>query len=455
MSELEKTRLNFMKITVYGCGYVGLVTAALFADTGNTVIAVDIDKKKIEGLKAGRIPIYEPGLTAIIERNLDAKRLTFTTDIQQGAEFGQLQFIAVGTPSSRDGSADLQYVLKVATQIGNHLNQEAVIIDKSTVPVGTADQVKATLTNALKKRKKTFRFSVVSNPEFLKEGAAIADFKRPDRIVIGSEDSWAIELMKELYAPFNRNHDRIIVMDVRSAELTKYAANALLATKISFINEVSQVAEAVGADIEKVRHGIGADPRIGYHFIYAGCGYGGSCFPKDVRALTFTAAEHGIDLNLIPSVTRVNNSQKGLLFDKMQRYFGESLREKHIAVWGLAFKPNTDDLREAPSITLLEALWKLGITTTVYDPKAMPVMKKQYPQTPQLSYANSALDACQSADALVIVTDWREFSSPDFDTIKSQLNQPIIFDGRNLFDPKRLKKRGFRYFGIGRGETLQ
>lgn len=443
-----------MKITVYGCGYVGLVTAALLADAGNDIIGVDIDAQKVDNLNQGIIPIYEPGLRSIVERNLSAERLAFTTDVQSAATFGQIQFIAVGTPASRDGSADLQYVLQVAEQIGQHLTHDAVIVDKSTVPVGTADKVAAVIAQQLAQRGQDVVFHVVSNPEFLKEGAAIADFMRPDRIVIGSEDAQAIELMKELYAPFNRNRDRIIVMDVRSAELTKYAANAMLATKISFMNEVARVAEAVGADIEKVRHGIGSDPRIGYHFIYAGCGYGGSCFPKDVRALTFTADEHGIDLNLIPAVTRVNNAQKSLLFDKMQRYFGESLRDKHIAIWGLAFKPNTDDLREAPSLMLLEALWKLGVTTTVYDPKAMSAMRSLYPSQPYLSYADKAIAACENADALVIATDWREFNSPDFERLKSQLNAPIIFDGRNLFDPERLNRLGFRYFGVGRGHRL-
>lgn len=443
-----------MKVTVYGCGYVGLVTAALLADSGNNVLGVDVDAKKIADLKTGKIPIYEPGLDAIIERNLTAARLQFSTDVAQGADFGQLQFIAVGTPPGEDGSADLQYVLQVAQQIGQHLENEAVIIDKSTVPVGTADKVQQTIAEQLSLRGVDIRFAVVSNPEFLKEGAAIADFMRPDRIVIGSEEPWAVELMRELYAPFNRNHDRILVMDVHSAELTKYAANAMLATKISFINEMSRIAEAVGADIEMVRHGIGADPRIGYHFIYAGCGYGGSCFPKDVKALSHTATEHGIDLNLIPSVTTVNDSQKGLLFQKISRFFNDDLHGKHIAVWGLAFKPNTDDLREAPAITLLEALWDANVKTTVYDPKAMDAMRNLYPTQPFLHYAEQPMQACNDADALVLVTDWREFNSPDFDVLRKNLKQAVIFDGRNLYNPKRMKAMGFTYFGVGRGETV-
>lgn len=443
-----------MKVTVYGCGYVGLVTAALLADSGNDVLGVDVDAKKIADLKTGKVPIYEPGLDTIIERNLTAARLQFSTDVAQGANFGQLQFIAVGTPPGEDGSADLQYVLQVAQQIGQHLENEAVIIDKSTVPVGTADKVQQTIGEQLSSRGVDIRFAVVSNPEFLKEGAAIADFMRPDRIVIGSEEAWAIELMRELYAPFNRNHDRILVMDVHSAELTKYAANAMLATKISFINEMSRIAEAVGADIEMVRHGIGADPRIGYHFIYAGCGYGGSCFPKDVKALSHTATEHGIDLNLIPSVTTVNDSQKGLLFQKISRFFNDDLHGKHIAVWGLAFKPNTDDLREAPAITLLEALWDANVKTTVYDPKAMDAMRHLYPTQPLLHYVEQPMQACNDADALVLVTDWREFNSPDFDVLRKTLKQAVIFDGRNLYNPKRMKAMGFTYFGIGRGETV-
>lgn len=443
-----------MKVTVYGCGYVGLVTAALLADSGNNVLGIDVDKSKVEALKQGEIPIYEPGLSSIVERNIAAGRLTFSHDVAVGATFGQVQFIAVGTPSSYDGSADLQYVLQVAAQIGEHLNRDAVIIDKSTVPVGTADKVTAVITEKLSQRGVKLHFSVVSNPEFLKEGAAITDFKRPDRIIIGSDDAWAIELLKELYAPFNRNHDRIIVMDVHSAELAKYAANAMLATKISFMNEIARVAEAVGADIEMVRHGIGSDPRIGYHFIYAGCGYGGSCFPKDVRALTHTAAEHDIALSLIPAVTQVNDVQKTVLFEKISRYFGQHLDGKHVALWGLAFKPNTDDLREAPSLTLLEALWDAGVTTTVYDPKAMPAMQELYPNQDKLSYTTLPNEACQNADALVIVTDWREFSSPDFEQLSELLDAPVIFDGRNLYDPKRMQKIGFTYFGIGRGETV-
>lgn len=443
-----------MKITVYGCGYVGLVTAALLADSGNDVLGIDVDADKVSALKNGVIPIYEPGLDEIVARNLLAGRLHFSSDVAEGATFGLLQFIAVGTPSSHDGSADLQYVLRVAKQIGEHIDHDAVIVGKSTVPVGTADKVSAEISACLADRHADYHVAVVSNPEFLKEGAAIADFMRPDRIVVGGKDKWAIELMKELYAPFNRNHDRIIVMDVRSAELTKYAANAMLATKISFINEISNIAEAVGADIEMVRQGMGSDPRIGYHFIYAGCGYGGSCFPKDVRALSHVANEHGINLDLIPAVTQTNEKQKGVLFEKLTRYFGESLADKHIAVWGLAFKPNTDDLREAPALNLLQSLWEIGVKTTVYDPQAMAEMQKHYPEQPLLNYAKQPMAACECADALVIVTEWREFKSPDFDVLRRQLNSPVIFDGRNLYEPKRLENLGFRYFAIGRGEPI-
>lgn len=443
-----------MKITVYGCGYVGLVTAALLADTGNDVLAVDVDSEKITRLQQGEIPIYEPGLQSVVTRNLDAERLQFSDEVIAGASFGQLQFIAVGTPADSDGSADLQYVLQVAQQIGDNLPHDAVIINKSTVPVGTADKVKHVIDACLQQREVNWRYAVVSNPEFLKEGSAVADFMRPDRIVIGSEDDWAIEQMRDLYEPFNRNHDRLIVMDIRSAELTKYAANTMLATKISFINEISRIAEVVGADIEMVRHGIGSDHRIGYHFIYAGCGYGGSCFPKDVRALTHTADEHDIDLRLIPAVTKVNRQQKKLLFEKLSRYFGESLIDKHIAVWGLAFKANTDDLRESPALSLLESLWNLGVKTTVYDPKAMKAMQQKYPRQPLLHYSEQPMQACQGADALVIATDWREFKSPDFTQLYQRLNNPVIVDGRNLYQPARLKKLGFRYFAIGRGEAI-
>lgn len=443
-----------MRITVYGCGYVGLVTAALLADSGNEVLAVDVDSKKISSLQGGDIPIYEPGLDSVVARNLAAERLQFSDDIVKGASFGLLQFIAVGTPSDTDGSADLHYVLQVAEQIGDNLVSDAVVINKSTVPVGTADKVKKTIAKHLKNRDKNISFSVVSNPEFLKEGSAIADFMRPDRIIIGSDDDYAIELLRELYSPFNRNHDRIIVMDAYSAELSKYAANAMLATKISFINEISRIAEAVGADIESVRQGIGSDPRIGYDFIYAGCGYGGSCFPKDVRALSHTAKQHHIDLQLITSVTRVNDVQKTLLFTKLKRYFGESLADKHIAVWGLAFKANTDDLRESPALALLESLWQLGVKTTVYDPKAMPEMQRQYPKQELLSYAEQPLSACENADALVIATDWREFKSPDLEVLKTKLKAAVIVDGRNLYNPTRMRNMGFRYFGIGRGEVI-
>lgn len=441
-----------MKITVYGCGYVGLVTASLLADAGNDVLAVDVDKGKIEQLQQGQIPIYEPGLQSIVTRNEQAGRLSFSCDVAAGAEFGLLQFIAVGTPSSKDGSADLRYVLQLAQQIGEQLSHDAIIVNKSTVPVGTADKVTKVISDCLSQRGVTLAMSVVSNPEFLKEGSAIADFMRPDRIVIGSEDERAIALMRELYQPFNRNHERLIVMDVHSAELTKYAANTMLATKISFMNEIARIAEAVGADIEMVRRGIGADQRIGYHFIYAGCGYGGSCFPKDVRALNYTAQDHGIDLKLIPAVSQVNDAQKKILLQKLRYYFGHSLVDKHVALWGLAFKPNTDDIREAPAVELLEALWALGVKTTVYDPQAMNEMRKKYPHQPLLHYGTQPLTTCAGADALIITTEWREFKSPDFEALQAQLNAPVIFDGRNLYDPVQMQQRGFRYFAIGRGE---
>jgi len=441
-----------MNISVYGCGYVGLVTAALLADTGNSVLAIDIDRKKIEQLKRSLIPIYEPGLKTIITRNIAAGRLKFTTDRVVGVHFGLLQFITVSTPSRADGSADLQSVYQVAEHIGEHLEQPAVIIDKSTVPVGTAVQVHQTIKNQLDKNGKAIHFAVVSNPEFLKEGNAIADFMKPDRIIIGSNDKWAITLMRELYEPFNRNHDRILVMDAHSAELTKYAANTMLANKISFINEIAAIAEKVGADIEMVRQGIGSDPRIGYHFIYAGCGYGGSCFPKDVLALNHTAKTHGLDLQLIPAATSVNNRQKNLLFDKAKCYFGDSIGHKHIALWGLAFKPNTDDLREAPSLSVLTLLWQQGVKTTVYDPQAMPAMRAQYPDEPLLHYAEQPMQACDNADALMILTEWREFKSPDFAQLIAMLNDKVIFDGRNLYDPDRMQALGFKYFAIGRGE---
>lgn len=444
-----------MKITIYGCGYVGLVTGTLFADAGNDVLAVDIDEEKIDLLNQGIIPIYEPGLEEIVRRNQMAERLHFSADIERGAQWGEVQFIAVGTPSSHDGSADMQYVLQVARQIGSYINQDAIIVDKSTVPVGTADRVRQTIDEALAQRQLDINIDIVSNPEFLKEGAAIADFMKPDRIVIGADSEVAINKMRQLYAPFNRNHDRLLSMDIRSAELTKYAANALLATKISFINEISRIAEAVGADIEMVRQGIGSDPRIGYHFIYAGCGYGGSCFPKDVRAITHTAQQLNIDTKLLSSVSQTNEAQKKILGKKVIKFFADAPESKQVGIWGGAFKANTDDIREAPILVLLEQLWAAGIQTSIYDPKAGAAIKARYPEQKLLQICTSSIEAITNKDALVIVTDWREFKSPNFKQIKALLKQPVIFDGRNLYDPQMMQDLNIRYFGIGRGEVLE
>ena len=441
-----------MKITVFGSGYVGLVTGACLADVGNDVICIDIDAEKISKLKQGVIPIYEPGLDAIVHANTKAGRLKFSTNIAEGVSHGLFQFIAVGTPPDEDGSADLQYVLAVATSIGEHMTDYKVIIDKSTVPVGTADKVRAQVQATQKSLNKSVDFDVVSNPEFLKEGAAIEDFMKPDRIVVGTDNPRTTELLRALYAPFNRSHDRIVAMDIRSAELTKYAANAMLATKISFMNELANMAELLGADIEKVRIGIGSDPRIGYHFIYPGCGYGGSCFPKDVQALERTARAIGYEAGLLRAVESVNDRQKLRLFQKIENHFGGNLKGKTIAVWGLAFKPNTDDMREAPSRVLLEALWAKGANVRAHDPAAMHETSRIYGDRPDLTLCDHPDEALDGADALAIVTEWKAFRSPNFDTIKEKLSQPAIFDGRNLYDPATMIDKGFSYYAIGRGQ---
>ena len=443
-----------MKVTVFGSGYVGLVTGACFADAGNQVVCVDIDAAKVARLQKGEIPIHEPGLEQLVHRSLEKGRLKFTTDAVAGVRHGLFQFIAVGTPPEEDGSADLSHVLAVAETIGRHMTEFRIIVDKSTVPVGTADEVRERIERTLGERSVNLEFDVVSNPEFLKEGAAVTDFMKPDRIVVGTDDPRTAELLRSLYEPFTRNRDRMIVMDVRSAELTKYAANAMLATKISFMNEMANVAERVGADIEKVRLGIGSDPRIGYSFIYPGAGYGGSCFPKDVKALIYSAREHGLDARLLASVEAVNERQKSVLFEKINSYFHGKLSGRTLALWGLAFKPNTDDMREAPSRTLMDALWSAGATVRAYDPVAMPEARRAYGERADLVLAESAEQALAGADALAIVTEWQEFRSPDFDVICDALRSPAIFDGRNLYDPALVRSFGLRYFAIGRGEPL-
>ncbi|MDD3329053.1 MAG: UDP-glucose/GDP-mannose dehydrogenase family protein [Zoogloea sp.] len=439
-----------MKITVVGTGYVGLVSGACLAEMGNDVLCLDLDPEKIRILKEGGIPIHEPGLDQVVARNVAAGRLHFTTDVQEAVQFGTIQFIAVGTPPDEDGSADLQYVLSAAKAIGRHMTDYKVIVDKSTVPVGTADKVKAAVRAELDARGENIPYSVVSNPEFLKEGAAVDDFMRPDRIVVGAEDDQAIFLMKALYAPFQRNHEKLLIMDLRSAELTKYAANAMLATRISFMNELALLAETLGADIELVRHGIGSDPRIGYHFLYAGCGYGGSCFPKDVKALIKTGSDSGHTLRVLNAVEDANDAQKLVLVDKVVERFGEDLSGKHFAVWGLAFKPNTDDMREAPSRVIIAELFRRGATVTAYDPVAMPEARRVFGEDARLAYAERPMQALDDADALLIVTEWKEFRSPDFDVIKAKLKSGIIFDGRNIFDPALPKKAGLTYLSIGR-----
>ena len=440
-----------MKITVVGTGYVGLVGAACLAEVGNHVLGLDVNAEKIRILKEGGIPIHEPGLLEIVRRNVENGRLSFTTNIEEAVHFGEVQFIAVGTPPDEDGSADLQYVTEAARNIGRFMTSAKVIVDKSTVPIGTGDKVTAAVAEELKKRNVDIHYSVVSNPEFLKEGAAVEDFMRPDRIVIGTEDPKAIEVMKQVYAPFQRNHERLVVTNLRSAELIKYAANSMLATRISFMNELANLAEIVGADIEMVRQGIGSDPRIGYHFLYPGCGYGGSCFPKDVKALIKTAKDvAGFDLKLLKAVEEVNDLQKYVLPKKIKKQFGESLRDKHFALWGLAFKPNTDDMREASSRVLIDELIKAGATITAYDPVAMDEGKRIFKDEKNLTFADTQDEALKNADALIIVTEWTEFRSPDFALIKASLTSPMIFDGRNLYDPKAVRALGFNYFPIGR-----
>ncbi len=441
-----------MNITIFGSGYVGLVTAACFADVGNDVLCVDIDKNKISRLQAGEVPIYEPGLTELVRSNAAEGRLRFTTDAAESVAHGLYQFIAVGTPPNEDGSADLQYVLEVAKTIGRYMSEYRIVISKSTVPVGTADKVREALRGTLAERAATLEYDVVSNPEFLKEGDAIGDFNKPDRIIVGADNARAAQLMQALYAPFNRNHDRVIVMDVKSSELTKYAANAMLATKISFMNELANLAENIGADIERVRIGIGADPRIGYHFIYPGVGYGGSCFPKDVKALVKSAADARFDAVILKAVEQVNNFQKTTLHTKLKKHLG-SLSGKTIAVWGLAFKPRTDDLREAPSRTLIEAIWADGGSVRAFDPVAMHEMEKIYGKRADMMLVDSPMAAADGADALVVVTEWRVFQSPNLSQLKTLLKRPIIIDGRNMYDPAWVRGEGFVYDCVGRPQV--
>jgi UDPglucose 6-dehydrogenase len=445
-----------MRVTIFGTGYVGLVTGTCLAEVGHEVVCVDIDAAKIEGLRKGVIPIYEPGLEPMVKANHAEGRLDFTTDAAAAIAHGDVIFIAVGTPPDEDGSADLQYVLAVAKTIGSHLSRPVVVVDKSTVPVGTADRVRAAIAVSLAERGAAIAYDVVSNPEFLKEGAAVEDCMRPDRIVIGADSTAAIEKLKRLYAPFNRNHERIVVMDVRSAELTKYAANAMLATKISFMNEIANIAEKVGADIEMVRQGIGSDPRIGWHFIYPGAGYGGSCFPKDVQALARTAQQHGYRAELLDAVESVNDRQKAHLFELIVRHYGDatSLRGKTFAVWGLAFKPNTDDMREASSRRLLEMLWDAGANVRAFDPEAGHEARRIFGQRDDLVLCENAPDALQGADALVVVTEWKQFRSPDFSKLQRTLKDAVVFDGRNLYDPAEIEAAGLAYYGIGRGRSI-
>lgn len=444
-----------MRITIFGSGYVGLVTGACLADVGHDVICVDIDADKIAALNAGQVPIHEPGLETIIRHNLDAGRLRFTTDAARAVEFGLLQFIAVGTPPDEDGSADLRYVLEVARTIATHMEDYKVVVDKSTVPVGTAEKVRATVADTLASRGAEIDFDVCSNPEFLKEGAAIEDFSRGSRIVVGTDSERVRQAMKTCYAPYNRLQEKLIFMDIRSAELTKYAANAMLATKISFINEIANLAEKLGADIEQVRHGIGSDPRIGHHFIYPGCGYGGSCFPKDVQALARTAHEVGHTPRLLEAVEAVNLHQKTQLFDKLQQALGGELRGRTIALWGLAFKPNTDDMREAPSRTLMEALWAAGARVQAFDPEARNECHRIYGDRDDLRLCTRRDEALEGADALVICTEWKAFRTVDFATLRRSLATPVVVDGRNLFDPASVKDAGLDYYAIGRGDSLQ
>jgi UDPglucose 6-dehydrogenase len=444
-----------VKVTVFGIGYVGLVQAAVLAEVGHDVVCVDVDQKKVDKLEKGIIPIYEPGLTPLVTSNFESGRLTFTTDAKAGVEHGQLIFIAVGTPPDEDGSADLKYVLAVAETIATHMQDKKVIINKSTVPVGTADKVKAKVSATLSSLNKEQAFDVVSNPEFLKEGAAVNDCMRPDRIILGTDSEEAEKLLRELYSPFNRNHDKVITMDIRSAELTKYAANCMLATKISFMNEMANLAEKFGADIENVRRGIGSDQRIGYHFIYPGCGYGGSCFPKDVQALVKSANQVGYKATILESVEAVNYKQKEKLFEYLSRHYEGKLSGKTIALWGLSFKPNTDDMREASSRVLMESLWQAGATVQAYDPEAMEETQRIYGAREDLKLVGTKEAALSGADCLVICTEWQAFRAPDFDVIKNALADPVIIDGRNLFEPMRMQEHGFHYYAIGRGLSIQ
>ncbi|MFT3896280.1 MAG: UDP-glucose/GDP-mannose dehydrogenase family protein [Thermomonas sp.] len=446
-----------MQVSIFGTGYVGLVTGTCLAEVGHDVVCIDVDAAKVEGLNNGVVPIYEPGLTPMVKANHVEGRLRFTTDAAMGIAHGEVVFIAVGTPPDEDGSADLKYVLAVAKTIGQHLQRPTVVVDKSTVPVGTADKVRGAIAAELQARGADVQFDVVSNPEFLKEGAAVEDCMRPDRIVIGADGVRAAEKLKRLYAPFNRNHDRFVVMDVRSAELTKYAANAMLATKISFMNEIANIAEQVGADVENVRKGIGSDPRIGWHFIYPGAGYGGSCFPKDVQALAKTAQQHGVQPRLLDAVEAVNDAQKGHLFELAARHYGgeAKLRGKTFAVWGLAFKPNTDDMREASSRRLLQQLWDAGANVRAYDPEAMQETRRIFGEREGFALSDSAAATLAGADALIVVTEWKQFRSPDFAKVKAALADAVVFDGRNMYEPADVEAAGLAYYGIGRGRSTK
>jgi UDPglucose 6-dehydrogenase len=446
-----------MQVSIFGTGYVGLVTGTCLAEVGHDVVCIDVDAAKVEGLNKGVVPIYEPGLTPMVKANHAEGRLRFTTDAAMGIAHGEVVFIAVGTPPDEDGSADLKYVLAVAKTIGRNLQRPAVVVDKSTVPVGTADKVRAAIAAELQSRGADVQFDVVSNPEFLKEGAAVEDCMRPDRIVIGAGNARAADKLKRLYAPFNRNHDRFVVMDVRSAELTKYAANAMLETMIIFMNVIANIAEQVGADVEQVRKGIGSDPRIGWHFIYPGAGYGGSCFPKDVQALARTAQQHGVQPRLLDAVEAVNEAQKGHLFELAARHYGgeAELRGKTFALWGLAFKPNTDDMREASSRRLLQQLWDAGAKVRAYDPEAMPETRRIFGERGDLALCDSAAATLEGADALVVVTEWKQFRSPDFAKLKASLADAVVFDGRNMYEPADVEAAGLAYYGIGRGRSIK
>ncbi|MBM7333629.1 MAG: UDP-glucose/GDP-mannose dehydrogenase family protein [Alcanivorax sp.] len=444
-----------MRITIFGTGYVGLVTGTCLADAGHEVLCVDVDPAKVEALDRGEVPIYEPGLTPLVVHNQAEGRLSFTTDAAAGVAFGTLQFIAVGTPPDEDGSADMRYVLEVAATIGRYMDDYKLVVNKSTVPVGTVDRVRGALSDALAARDTRIDYDVCSNPEFLKEGAAVEDFTRGARIVVGTDSDRVRELMRECYAPYSRNHDKLVFMDPRSAELTKYAANAMLATKISFMNEMANLAERLGADIEQVRLGIGSDPRIGYHFIYPGCGYGGSCFPKDVKALERTARDVGYEARILNAVEAVNERQKRTLFDKLAAAFDGDLAGRTVAVWGLAFKPNTDDMREAPSRALMEAVWNAGGRVRAYDPEASAECRRIYGERDDLTLVDQRYQALEGADALVICTEWKEFRVADFATIKKALNLPIMVDGRNLYEPGTVRQAGLLYYAVGRGESVR